>query len=62
MDKIRVLIVEPNKEPKQAKIEHNLETLQEVVGGLIEFVELEYNIDVICNEEGKIDNLELNKK
>ena len=61
MDKIRVLIVEPNKEPKQAKIEHNLETLQEVVGGLIEFVELEYNIDVICNEEGKIDNLELNR-
>ena len=61
MDKIRVLIIEPNKEPRQARIEHNLKTLQEVVGGLIEYVELEYNVDLICNEEGKLDNLELNR-
>ena len=61
MSKIRVLIVEPNKEPRQARIEHTLENLQFTVGGLIEYVELEYNVDLICNEEGKIDNLELNR-
>ena len=61
MSKIRILIVEPNKEPRQAKIEHTLHDLQSIVGGLIEYVELEYNVDLICNEEGKIDNLELNR-
>ena len=60
-NKIRILVIEPNKEPYQLKIEHKLENLQQVVGGLIEFVELEHNIDLICNEEGKIYNLEMNR-
>lgn len=61
MNKIRVLIVEPNKEPRQVRIEHTLKNLQKIVGGLIEFVELEYNVDLICNEEGKLLNLEFNR-
>lgn len=61
MNKIRILVVEPNKEPYQLKIEHTLENMQNVVGGLIEFVELESNTDLICNEEGKINGLELNR-
>ena len=61
MPKIRVLIVEPNEEPRQARIEHTLHDLQSIVGGLIEYVELEYNVDLICNEEGKLNNLELNR-
>lgn len=60
-NKIRILVVEPNKEPYQLKIEHKLENLQQIVGGLIEFVELEHNVDLICNEEGKLDNLEFNR-
>ena len=50
MDKIRVLIVEPNKEPYQKKIPHTLKDMQKVVGGLIEIVELEYNVELICNQ------------
>lgn len=61
MEKIRVLIVEPNKEPYQAKIKKGLEEKQKIVGGLIEFVELEHNVDLICNDEGKILNLEMNR-
>ena len=61
MEKIRVLIVEPNKEPYQARIKKGLEEKQKIVGGLIEFVELEHNVDLICNEEGKILNLEMNR-
>ena len=61
MNKIRILVVAPDKEPKQIKIEHTLKNLQGIVGGLIEFVELEYNVDLICNEEGKINNLPLNR-
>ena len=61
MKKIRALIVEPGKEPKQIKIEHTLKSLQSIVGGLIEFVELEHNVDLICNEEGKLQRLKLNR-
>ena len=61
MDKIRVLIVEPNKEPKQIKIEHNLRKLQEIVGGRIDIIELDYNTDIIINDDGKIDGLTLNR-
>ena len=60
-NKIRILVVEPFKEPYQIRIEHTLKNLQKVVGGLIEFVELEHNVDLICNEEGKMYNLELNR-
>ena len=61
MNKIRIVVVEPNKEPYKKKITHTLEDMQRVVGGLIEFVELEYNVDLICNEEGKIYNLPMNR-
>ena len=61
MNIIRILIVEPNKEPYQKRINHTLEDIQNVVGGLIEFVELEHNVDLICNEEGKIYNLPMNR-
>lgn len=61
MNTIRVLIVEPDKEPYQKRIQHTLVDMQNVVGGLIEFVELEYNVDLICNEEGKIHNLPMNR-
>jgi len=59
--KIRVLIVEPNKEPYQAEIENELHELQNVVNGLIEVLELESNVDIICNEEGKLQKLPLNR-
>ena len=62
MSKIRILVVEPSKEPKQIKVEHTLENLQKIVGGFIEYVELDYNTDIICNEEGKLLGLELNRK
>lgn len=61
MKKIRILVIEPNKEPYQKKIIHTLKGLQNVVGGLIEIVELEHNVDLICNEEGKIYNLPINR-
>lgn len=59
--KIKVLIIEPKKEPRIAEIENTLESLQTVVGGLVEYVNLEEDIDLICNEEGKINHLEYNR-
>ena len=62
MSKIRILVVEPSREPREIKVEHTLENLQKLVGGLIEYVELNCNTDIICNEEGKLLGLELNRK
>ena len=59
--KIRILVVEPNKEPYQMKIEHTLRNLQKIVNGYIEIVELSPSVDLICNEEGKIKQLPLNR-
>ena len=61
MSKIRILIVEPNKEPRQVRVEHTLKDFQNIVDGLIEIVELEHNVDLVCNEEGKLRSLELNR-
>ena len=58
---INILVVEPNKEPYIKEIECTLENLQRMVGGLIEYINLEDNVDLICNEEGKINNLPFNR-
>lgn len=59
--KIRVLIVEPRKELYVKEIEDTLEEKQKIVGGLIDFIELEDDVDLIFNEESKINNLEMNR-
>ena len=61
MNSIRVLIVEPGREPKQVRLDYSLTNLQRIIGGLIEFVQLDHNTDLICNEEGKLMNLKLNR-
>lgn len=58
---IEVLVVEPNKEPYVKEVKNTLESLQDTVGGLIEYINLEDNVDLICNEEGKMNNLPFNR-
>ena len=60
-NKIRILVVEPFKEPYQITIEHTLKNLQRIVGGYIEILQLDHNVDLICNDEGKINGLPLNR-
>ncbi|MDK2919527.1 MAG: hypothetical protein PWQ37_2260, partial [Candidatus Petromonas sp.] len=59
---MRVLIVEPHKEPYEKDIEKNLKSMQEIVDGLIEPVYLDENTAIICNEEGKLMGLEGNRR
>lgn len=61
MNKIRILVVEPNKKPYQIKIEHTVENMQNIVNGLIDYIELEHNVDLIFNEEFYILKLPFNK-
>lgn len=61
--KIKGLLVEPYKLPKEIEIENTLENLQSLVSGYIECVYLPKDNDVIliCNDEGKINNMPLNR-
>ena len=42
-------------------IENSLESKQKYVGGLIQVVSLDSNIDIICNDEGKLQGLKPNR-
>lgn len=60
--KINVLIVEPLKTPYMKEIDSGLESLQSVVKGHIEATyPFEDEVGIICNEEGKINKLTLNR-
>lgn len=59
---MRILIVEPFKRPYPADIEGSLESMQAVVGGLIEPIFIfEEPVALVCNEEGKLMNLPFNR-
>lgn len=59
---MKVLVVEPNKKPEVQEIGSGLESMQAVVGGLIEAVyPFDDPVALICNEEGKITGLPLNR-
>lgn len=53
-NKLRVLYKEVGKRPVEMEIEDKLEVLQGLVGGYIEVASLTSDIDIICNEEGKL--------
>lgn len=59
---IEVIVIAPEKAPELKTIPDELESLQEIVGGYIEEVfPFEDEVAVICNEEGKLDGLPLNR-
>lgn len=61
-DTISVLLIQPGKYPKTITIEDSLEAMQELVGGDIEeYMPFEDEAAIICNEEGKISGLSLNR-
>jgi hypothetical protein len=64
-DTIDVVIIEPLREPYHTTIENTLTALQQKVGGYIEIVsplDGDNNACVICNEEGKLKGLPLNRQ
>lgn len=57
-----VLVVEPEKKPYLKEIDGKLNTMQELVGGFIQAVyPFEDRVAIVCNEEGKIIGLPLNR-
>ena len=60
--KISVLLVEPGKYPQTVEIDNSLEAMQELVGGYIEVImPYESQVALVCNEEGRLTNLPLNR-
>lgn len=64
---IKVLMVEPGKEPKMVELKNTLMALQEAVSigaehrGLIEILPLD-DVCILCNEEAKLIGLECNRR
>lgn len=60
---MKVLILEPGKVAREAEIEHTLESMQAVVGGLITATyPYEELVAVVANDEGLLIGLPLNRK
>ena len=62
-NRIRCLLVKPYELPEEIEIKNTLEAKQKIVEGDIECVYLQNNDNVvlICNEEGKINGMKLNR-
>ena len=59
---MNVLMVEPGKAPYETQIGDDLQSMQSVVGGYIQAVyPYEEPVALICNEDGKLDGLPLNR-
>ena len=59
---MQVIVVEPKKKPMVRDIDAGLESMQKIVGGSIQAVyPFDQPMALICNEEGKLLNLSLNR-
>jgi len=59
---MKAIIVEPDARPRVADIQSDLESLQEIVTGDIQVVyPFDDPVGIICNDEGKILGLPLNR-
>lgn len=65
---VKALMVEPNERPKLVELSCDLDSLQKAVSigapeqGLIEYVYIQDNVSILCNEEGKIIGLTPNRR
>ena len=57
---MRVLYKTPGEAPRSIVIANDLHLMQQLVGGLIEPIKIADNVVLICNEEGKLLDLEPN--
>jgi len=59
---LKVLMIEPGKAPYEAELDGSLKSMQEAVGGGIEgYYPYAEPVAIVCNDEGKINGLPLNR-
>lgn len=59
-EELKIVLKKVDEEPKLMNIENTLEAKQKLVDGLIEVVRISDDILLVCNEEGKLENLQPN--
>lgn len=57
---MKVISKKAGEEPKVIDMENSLENLQKAVGGYIDMVHVTSNVDIVLNDEGKLDGLPFN--
>ena len=61
-EKLKVIYVEPGKRASVIEIDDDLKAMQNLVGGMIEeYMPFEDDVAIICNDEGKMIGLPLNR-
>lgn len=61
-ERYECLLIKPEQKPEVVSIGTNIRDLQEAVGGWIEVIyPFEDEVGIICNEEGKLEGLPLNR-
>lgn len=59
---MKVLIVAPGAKPEEREIDGSLESMQTIVGGIIqEIFPFEDYVALICNDEGKLNCMPMNR-
>lgn len=59
---MKILMMEPEKRPYATELATDLKSLQNAVGGLIQVIyPFEDDVLLVCNDEGKISGLPLNR-
>ena len=59
---MKVLLINPGAAPQVREIEHSLKVMQELVGGTIEAIyPFDDTVALVCNDEGKLLGLPLNR-
>lgn len=61
-ERISILKIEPQKLPYEKEINNDLKGIQDEVEGLFECIYLDENCILVCNEEGKLNGMELNRR
>lgn len=57
---MKVIIKRIDQKPEVTEIENTLEAMQNVVGGYIETIHVRSGCMMLCNEEGRLQNLPYN--
>ena len=59
---MRILVIEPERRPELREINGSLKEMQDIVGGLIQAIfPFEEPVALVCNDDGKFDDLPANR-